>query len=127
MKHDDLVAISHDLQKAFDSKDIEKVMEYYHPEIVLISPSYPKPIIGIDSLKEAISTQFKSPRRTSVTLKEIKAYPITDEVHSVICEVSGHQSIYYSDYQFKGLISRIFISAGNGPKIIAEHFSLFKE
>ena len=127
MNPDDLIAISHELQKAFDAKDIEKVMTYYHPDIVLISPSYPKPVIGIDSLKEAISAQFKSPRRTSVTLKDIAGYPISDNVCSVICAVSGFQSIYYSDYEFKGLMSRIVVGTDDGPRIIHEHFSLLKE
>lgn len=127
MKPDDLIAISHELQKAFDSKDIGRVMEYYHPDIVFISPSSPKPVVGIDSLKEAISAQFKSPRRTSVTLKDIKVYPITHDIHSVICEVSGYQSIYYSDYEFKGIISRIFVDTKSAPRIICEHFSLLKE
>lgn len=127
MNPDDLITISRELQKAFDSKDLEKVVEYYHPDIILISPSYPKPIIGIDSLTESISEQFKSPRRTSVTLNEIKVYPLRDDIHSVICEVLGYQSIYYSDYEFKGIISRVFVDTKNTPRIMCEHFSLFKE
>ncbi len=127
MNPDDLIAISRELQKAFDTKDIEKVMDHYHPDIVLISPSSPKPVVGIDSLKEAISAQFKCPRRTSVTLKDIKVYPITHDIHSVICEVSGYQLIYYSDYNFEGIISRIFVDTKGTPRIMCEHFSLLKE
>lgn len=127
MNPDNLMAISRDLQQAFDAKDIKKVLEYYHPDIVLISPSSPKPLIGIEAFREAVLRQFASPQRTTVAIKEIKAYSIIDGVMAIICEIRGLQSIYYSSYEFNGFMTRIFLQTPEGPRIINEHFSLLNE
>jgi len=127
MNEDDLISLSLELQRAFDSKDLENVLSFYHPDIVIISPSYIRPVVGIEALREAVARQFASPQRTSVSLKKIKSYRVSESVELVVCEATGHQSIYYSSYGFKGLISRIFLDTEQGPKIIAEHFSLVKD
>lgn len=127
MNLDDLKALSNELQKAFDAKDLETVLGYYHPDIVLISPSSSTPVIGIEAVREAIARQFGSPQRTSVALKDIEVYPVTNDVVSVVCEVSGYQSVYLSSYRFRGLLSRIFVDTDDGPKIVSEHLSLLRQ
>ncbi len=121
---ENLIASSRDLQKAFDAKELDKVLEFYHPDIVLISPSSGSPVVGIEELRKAVSRQFEGPQRTSVSIKEINAYPITGDVAAVFSEIKGYQSIYLSSYEFKGLMTRIFMDTEKGPKIIIEHFSL---
>jgi hypothetical protein len=127
MNLENLKTLSEELQKAFDAKDLETVLGYYHPDIVLISPSSPTPVVGIDAVREAIARQFASPQRTSVALKDISVYPITDKVNSVVCRVTGYQSVYYSSYRIEGLLTRIFIDTAEGPKVVGEHLSLLQQ
>lgn len=121
---EDLISLSHQIQKAFDSKDIDTVLQHYHENIVLIGPSFPEPVCGIDNLKKAIIKYFKNPRRTVTTLKDIKTYPLEGNVAMVFCKIEGYQSIYYSKYDFKGWLSRVFVETDDGPKIAGEHLSL---
>lgn len=127
MNEDELGSLSRSLQKAFDTKDLETVLSFYHPDIVLISPSYSKPIIGLDALRKAISRQFDGPQRTNVTLNDLSSYQISESVFVVTCIVAGLQSIHLSRYDFKGLISRIFVGTEAGPRIICEHLSLINK
>jgi ketosteroid isomerase-like protein len=126
MNPEDLISLSHQIQKAFDTKDIDAVLQHYHADIVLISPSFPEPVCGIDDLKKKVVNHFKNPQRTTTTLKEIKTYPVGDNVCLVFCKIEGYQSVYYSRYDFKGWLSRVFIETDDGPKIISEHLSLVK-
>ncbi len=126
MNLEDLVERSHKIQKAFDGKDIDAVLQHYHEDIVMISPSFPEPVCGIDDLKKAVIEHFKNPRRTFTTLKDIKTYPLGEEVLMVFCKIEGYQSIYYSRYDFKGWLSRVFVETDHGPKIASEHLSLIK-
>lgn len=126
MNPDDLVSLSHQIQKAFDAKDIDAILEHYHDDIVLISPSFPEPVCGIDDLKKGVVKHFKNPQRTTTTLKGIKTYPVGDNVYLVFCKIEGYQSVYYSRYDFKGWLSRVFIETDDGRKIISEHLSLVK-
>jgi ketosteroid isomerase-like protein len=121
---DDLISLSGHIQKAFDTKDIDAILQHYHDDIVLISPSFPKPVCGIDDLKKGIVKHFKNPQRTTTTLKEIKTYPVGERLCLVFCRIEGYQSVYYSRYDFKGWLSRVFIETNDGPKIISEHLSL---
>jgi ketosteroid isomerase-like protein len=124
MNPEDLISLSHQIQKAFDGKDIEAVLQHYHEDIVMISPSFPEPIQGIDDLGKAILRHFKNPRRTVTTLKDIKTYPLGDSICLVLCRIEGYQSIYYSRYDFKGWLSRVFVDSDDGPKVASEHLSL---
>lgn len=126
MTDDELASLSRELQKAFDSRDLEAVLSFYHPDIVLVSPSYPKPVTGMDSLREAVKRQFAGPQRTDVRIEGVKTLEICKNAYSTICEISGRQSIYYSTYDFRGIISRVIVITDNGPRIISEHFSLLK-
>ncbi len=45
-------------------------------------------------------------------------------VSIVHCLVEGVQGMLFAETRFKGLLSRVFIDEGDGPKIIHEHFSL---
>ncbi len=124
MKPHDLITISQELQKAFDDKDIDTVLKHYHEKIVLIGPSFPEPVCGIDDLKKAITKHLKNSQRTFTTLKDIKTYPLGKDASMVFCKIEGYQSIYYSRYDFKGWLSRVFVETGEGPKIASEHLSL---
>lgn len=124
MNPEDLISLSHQIQKAFDSKDIDAVLQHYHEDIVMISPSSPEPVCGIDDLKKAIVRHFKNPRRTVTTLKDIKAYPLGGNICLVFCRIEGYQSVYYSRYDFKGWLSRVFVASDDGPRVASEHLSL---
>jgi len=124
MNPEDLIRLSQEIQKAFDNKDIDAILQHYHDNIVLIGPSFPEPICGIDNLKKAVLKHFKNPQRTTTTLKDVKSYPLEENICLVFCKIEGCQSIYYSRYDFKGWLSRIFIENDDGPKIISEHLSL---
>lgn len=126
MKRNDLVTLSHEIQKAFDNKDLDTILKHYHDDVIIISPSFPEPTCGIDALREAVFRHFKNPQRTTTTLKDIKAYAVGDNVCLVFCKIEGYQSIYYSRYDFKGWLSRVFVETDDGPKIISEHLSLVK-
>jgi hypothetical protein len=121
-----LKTLCEELQKAFDAKELEKVLGYYHPDIVLITPTSSSPVVGIEAVREAIARQFAGPQRTSVVLKDIEAYSITDDAAAVVCEVSGYQSVYLSSYRFRGLLSRVLAETVDGPKIVVEHLSLLR-
>ncbi len=123
---EDLISLTHQIQKALDDKDIDTVLQHYHDNIVLIGPSFPEPIHGIDDLKKAVTKHFKNSQRTFTTLKDIKTYPIGNDVSMVFCKIEGYQSIYYSKYDFKGWLSRVFVETDDGPKIASEHLSLTK-
>ncbi len=124
MNPEDLISLSRQIQKAFDTKDIDAILQHYHDDIVLISPSFPEPVCGIEDLRKAAANHFKNPQRTTTTLKGIRAYPVGDNVCLVFCKIEGYQSIYYSRYDFKGWLSRVFIETDDGPKMISEHLSL---
>ncbi len=124
MNPEDLISLSHRIQKAFDNKDIDTVLQHYHENIVLIGPSFPEPVCGIDDLKKAIAKHLKNPQRTFTTLKDIKTYPLGEDVSMVFCKIEGYQSIYYSKYDFKGWLSRVFVETDVGPKIASEHLLL---
>lgn len=124
MNPEDLISLSHQIQQAFDSKNIEAVLQHYHEDVVLIGPSFPEPVCGIDDLKKAIVKHFENPRRTVTTLKDIKTYPLGDNICLVLCRIDGYQSTYYSRYDFKGWLSRVFVESDDGPKIASEHLSL---
>ena len=126
MNPDDLISLSRQIQKAFDNKDIDAVLQHYHDDIVLISPSFTEPVCGVDDLKKGVVKHFNNPQRTATTLKDIKTYPVGDNVCLVFCKIEGYQSIYYSRYDFKGWLSRVFVNSDDGPKIISEHLSLVK-
>lgn len=126
MNPEDLISLSHQIQKEFDSKDIDAILQHYYDDIMLISPSFPEPVCGIDDLKKAVANHFKNPQRTATTLKDIKTYPVGDNVCLVFCKIEGYQSVYYSRYDFKGWLSRVFVDSDDGPKIISEHLSLIK-
>lgn len=126
MSPDDLISLSHQIQKAFDDKNIDAVLQHYHDDIVMISPSFPQPVCGIDDLKKGVVKHFNNPQRTATTLKDIKTYRVGDNVCLVFCKIEGYQSIYYSRYDFKGWLSRVFVDSDDGPKIISEHLSLVK-
>jgi hypothetical protein len=126
MRKYDLITLSHDIQKAFDNKDLEVILGYYHDDVIIISPSFPEPVCGLANLREMAARYFKGPQRTTVTLKDIKSYELSDEHTFVYCLVDGFQTVYYSRYGFKGWLSRIFVETDDGPKIISEHLSLLK-
>ncbi len=121
---EDLISLSQQIQKAFDGKDIDAILQHYNDDIVLIGPSFPEPVYGIDDLKKAILRYFKNPRRTATTLKNIKTYPLGDDICLVFCRIEGYQSVYYSRYDFKGWLSRVFVESDDGPKIVSEQLSL---
>ena len=124
MNAESLISLSRQIQKAFDGKDIDAILQHYHSNIVLIGPSFPEPVCGIDDLKKAILRYFKNPRRTATTLKDIKTYPLGDNICLVFCKIEGYQSVHYSRYDFKGWLSRVFVESDDGPKIVSEHLSL---
>lgn len=126
MRKYDLVALSHEIQKAFDNKDLEDILKYYHDDVVIISPSFPEPVCGLESLREMAARHFKGPQRTTITLKNIKSYSLSDKHAFVYCLIDGFQTVYYSRYGVKGWLSRVFVETDDGPKIISEHLSLLK-
>ncbi len=126
MRKYDLVALSQEIQKAFDNKELEDILSYYHDDVIIISPSFPEPVCGLENLREMAARHFKGPQRTTVTLKSITSYPLSDRHTFVYCLIDGFQTVYYSRYAFKGWLSRVFVETDDGPKIISEHLSLLK-
>ena len=126
MDYDSFENLSLQIQKAYDAKDLDAVVGYYHPEITLIGPSFERPVCGIEELKAVLKNHFKSPQRTTIRLSDFIIRNITDDVCAVLCRIEGYQAIYYSRYDFKGWLSRTFIETADGPRIISEHLTLDK-
>lgn len=126
MDKNKIKTISIEIQKAYDSKDLNAVIGYYHPEIVLIGPSFNEPVSGLDELKSALERHFNNPQKTSVKLSDFVIQELSENIHTVLCRVDGYQSIYHSRYDFKGWLSRVFTETENDPKIITELLTLYK-
>ena len=114
------------IQRELDSKNLEALLEYYHPEIIYISPAFPHPIKGITDLASAFESHFKTPQRTASEVVEIIITRLGDSSFAVTALVEGRQIIYYSEQRFRGWLSRIFIERNSNPQIILDHFTLVK-
>lgn len=120
----EIKALMNQIQLALDSKNLQALLDFYHPEIQYIGPAFPMPIIGIESLKSAFESHFRSPQRTVSVCNELKVTRLSESVLSVVCQIEGRQIIYYSEQRFKGWLSRVFAEHDGKPKIILEHFTL---
>jgi len=126
MKDSDLKALSLQIQNAYEGKNIEEVLGFYHPEIVMIGPSMRMPVRGIDELRKVLEAQFNNPQRSMVRLSDFSITEVGEGVFTVLCRIEGRQLIYYSSYGFKGWLSRVFAIADGKPKVVFEHLTLEK-
>ncbi len=122
----DLKDLSLAIQKAYETKKIDEVLGFYHPDIVMIGPSMRAPVKGIDELKTVLEAQFKNPQRSVVRLSDFSIGEIGKDVFTVLCRIEGRQLIYYSSYAFKGWLSRVFVVSEDVPRVIFEHLTLEK-
>lgn len=126
MDKNSLKDLSLAIQKAYESKKIDEVLGFYHPDIVMIGPSMRVPVKGIDELKTVLEAQFKNPQRSVVRLSDFSIGEIGKGVFTVLCRIEGRQLIYYSSYAFKGWLSRVFVVSNDVPRVIFEHLTLEK-
>jgi ketosteroid isomerase-like protein len=126
MTEKEALTIFIDLQKAFERKDIDSVLKYYHPEITYIGPAFQAPLSGLNSLQKALIEHFKSPRRMRVEIRNLRVRNLSSGVHIVSCLMEGTQSIYLSEQYFKINLSRVFIEVDGQHLIIHEHISFAK-
>ena len=123
MNKSDLKNLSLEIQKAYEGKKIDEVLGFYHPDIVMIGPSLPRPVEGIDELKKVLEAQFKNPQRSVVRLSDFSISEIGKDIFTVLCRIEGRQLIYYSSYSFRGWLSRVFVASDEAPRIIFEHLT----
>jgi ketosteroid isomerase-like protein len=126
LTEDEIRSLLREIQGAFDRRDLEIVVSYYHPDITYIGPAFPKPIMGIDSLTAAFNSNFQTPQRTSTIYKEIQIQYLSEKIFVIQCKVEGTQTIYFSQRRFTGWLSRVFIETEHKPLIIHEHFSIIE-
>ena len=126
MNKSDLKNLSLEIQKAYEGKKIDEVLGFYHPDIVMIGPSLPRPVEGIDELKKVLEAQFKNPQRSVVRLSDFSISEIGKDIFTALCRIEGRQLIYYSSYSFRGWLSRVFVVSDEAPRIIFEHLTLEK-
>jgi ketosteroid isomerase-like protein len=126
MYTDDLKSLSRQIQQAYEHKKLDEILDFYHPDIVMIGPSMSRPVKGIEELKAVLESQFKNPQRSMVKMSDFAISEIGEGVFTVLCRIGGRQSIYYSSYLFKGWLSRVFVVSDDNPRIIFEHLTLEK-
>lgn len=126
MTKPDLQSLSLDIQRAYELKKLDEVLEFYYPDIIMIAPTMPKPVKGIAELTAFLESEFRKPQRSTVKLSDFAIGETVEGVFTVLCRIEGRQSIYYSTYSFKGWLSRVFVSYEDNPKIIFEHLTLEK-
>ena len=112
------------IQRAFDSRDLHGALAHYHENITYIGPAFPSPVKGIDALRAAFGAHFSSPLRTRVIFGDIGIHEIGDTGFTIHCRIDGIQTVYLSESQFGGFLSRVFVIELGRPRIIHEHFSL---
>jgi len=126
MDENALKELSLSIQKAYEGKKIDEVLGFYHPDIVMIGPSLPRPVKGIEELKRVLQSQFRNPQRSVVKLSDFSINEIGKDIFTVLCRIEGRQLIYYSSYTFRGWLSRVFVVSDDIARIIFEHLTLEK-
>jgi ketosteroid isomerase-like protein len=126
MTNPDLKSLSLQIQRAYEHKNLDEVLEFYHPDIIMIGPSMAGPVKGVEELRKVLEIQFKNPQRSMVKMSDFSIGEIGKDIFMVLCRIEGRQSIYYSSYSFKGWLSRVFVVSEDIPKIIFEHLTLEK-
>jgi ketosteroid isomerase-like protein len=111
------------IQLAFEKKDLQAALEFYHDDVIFINPAFPSPFVGKEDLKSAFRRNFAGPQRTSMSFKDIRVRELGTETFVVYCRVEGIQTLYLSEKRFAGYLSRVFVTGGGRPLIVHEHFS----
>ena len=120
----DLKSLSLAIQSAYERKNPDEVLAFYHPDIIMIGPSMANQVNGIEEFRDLLEIQFANPQRSTVKLSDFSIGEIRDGVFTVLCRIEGRQSIYYSTYPFKGWLSRVFVTSDDTYRIIFEHLTL---
>jgi ketosteroid isomerase-like protein len=121
--NDEMAAdLMNSIQGAFEKKDLQAVLGFYHNDISFINPAIPAPVEGKADLESALMRHFSGSQVTRMSFRNIHVQDL-DGGFVVHCEVDGIQSLYLSAKRFSGYLSRVFVLFERKPLIIHEHFS----